>query len=71
MQAYEVGREVYWRHVPRGGYGFAQRVPAVVREVSASGKRVLIEAQLARGGSRLTYVKPESLEAREEIKTSV
>jgi hypothetical protein len=49
----------------RGGYGYIRHVPAVVREISTSGKRVLIEAQLERGGTRLTYVKPENLSPRE------
>lgn len=48
----------------RGGYGYVRNVPAVVREISVSGKRVLIEAQLERGGTKLTYVKPENLSVR-------
>lgn len=60
----EIGQRVTWHHQMRGGYGYVRNVPAVVREISVSGKRVLIEAQLERGGTKLTYVKPENLSVR-------
>lgn len=60
---FELNQKVTWKQSPRVGYGYVLNVPAVVREVSVSGKRVLIEAQLERGGTRLTYVKPTSLVA--------
>jgi hypothetical protein len=56
---------IYWLYTPRGGYGYTQRVPATIVERSKSGKRVLIRAQLARGGEKLVYVQPENTEPRQ------
>jgi len=67
MSSYHAGRlpaegeAVYWLHTPRGGYGYTRRVPAVVVKPCASGKRVLIRAQLSDGGTALRHVSPGKL----------
>jgi hypothetical protein len=59
---YRPGELATWLHVPRGGYGYAYPVDVVVRKVGT--KRVRVEAPLKGGGTRLVWVKPESLRAR-------
>jgi hypothetical protein len=45
-----------WRHVPRGGYGFALRIPVTVERVFCNAVLIRIEAS-----GKLVTVKPESL----------
>ena len=54
------GDKVTWRHVPRGGWGYVFRVPAVV--VSVGTKTVRIRAKLTGGGEKTVRVRPENLE---------
>lgn len=53
------GDKVTWRHVPRGGYGYIFYVPATV--VNATARRVIIDAQLKRGGTKRVSVRRENL----------
>lgn len=53
------GLRVEWLHTPRGGYGYTFRVPATV--VWVERKRVTIDAQLARGGTKRVRVDPANL----------
>jgi hypothetical protein len=53
------GQQVWWQYVPRGGYGYTQSVPATV--VRQGKHRVTIDAQLAAGGTKRVFVKPEAL----------
>ena len=53
------GLRVIWRHVPRGGYGFALRIPATVRKVTR--KRVTIEVETDRRGPKMVSVDPANL----------
>lgn len=57
--AWKPGEPVYWRQVPRGGYGFTQAVPSKVVRVTP--KRVVIAALLTTGKTREITVLPTSL----------
>ncbi len=39
-----VGRRLLWRHIPRGGYGFAVLLPATVLGVTPKRVRVRVES---------------------------
>lgn len=56
------GMHVSWIHEPRGGYGFATPVDAVVVKVCA--RRVRIEVPLRDGRRVERLVRPGSLRAR-------
>lgn len=58
-----VGQSVTWLYVPRGGWGYTYPVPATITKIAA--KRVQIEAPLRRGGTKLVWVTPEKLKARD------
>ena len=46
-----------WRHVPRGGYGFALRIPVQIVDIGTrNGLKVKIEAS-----GKIVTVKPESI----------
>jgi hypothetical protein len=46
-----------WRHVPRGGYGFALRIPVQIVDIGTRhGLKVRIEAS-----GKIVTVKPESI----------
>lgn len=62
LQELAPGMPVAWIHVPRGGYGFAVPVDAVVVRVCA--RRVRIEVPLRDGRRVERVVSPESLRAR-------
>ncbi len=57
------GQEITWIHQMRGGYGYAQPVPAAV--VKATPKRVTIDALRKDGSTARRSVKPESLRVKE------
>lgn len=59
MSAFEVGQEVLWRYVPRGGWGFPIYVPARILKITP--KTIRIEAQRKNGAWVPRSVKPESL----------
>ena len=61
------GDRLTWRHVPRGGWGYVFPVDVVV--VSVGRKRVLVEAPLARGGTKRVRVSPEALQPRPSTST--
>jgi hypothetical protein len=56
------GMAVSWIHEPRGGYGFATPVDAVVVKVCSL--RVRIEVPLRDGRRVIRVVRPESLRLR-------
>lgn len=57
------GTAVYWRHTFRGGYGYTELIPGIVRRVGP--KRVLVEVAHRDGATALRWVKPENLRPRE------
>lgn len=57
----KAGDLVTWLHEPRGGYGYTFRIPA--RVVKLTARRVVIDAQLASGGTRRIAVRAERIEA--------
>jgi hypothetical protein len=66
MSALQVGDRVTWRHELRGGYGYTEAIPAVVRSqwppVGKVGRvRVLLEVPLKAGGTRLVWVDPANV----------
>lgn len=64
------GYRYVWRHVPRGGYGFAILLPVTVRRIGKS--RVTVEVEVT---GKLVAVSPASLrdadmrDARPELET--
>lgn len=56
------GQKVSWLHETRGGYGYRWWVPATVVKVGP--KRVTIDAELEKGGTKRVFVKPELLKPR-------
>ena len=50
---------VMWMHVPRGGWGYVLRVPATVVRLTPT--RVVIDAELARGGTKRILVHHDNL----------
>jgi hypothetical protein len=54
-----VGRDVVWRHSPRGGYGYAY--PVRVTIVSVGHSKVRVRAPLKSGGSKEILVVPRSI----------
>ena len=70
MYSWEIGNRVNWRYEARGGYGYLQRVAAIVRKVGA--KRITIEVAerdvvSGKWVRKLTSVKPENLSPRETL----
>jgi hypothetical protein len=61
------GARVIWRHVPRGGYGFATTVDAEVVRVGP--KRVLVRVALLSGELVERWVSRASLARRKEEST--
>jgi hypothetical protein len=59
---FTVGQRVEWHYEARGGYGYCGWVPAQVVKVTA--KRVTIDAELSKGGTKRVSVKPEKLRVR-------
>lgn len=59
-----VGQRVIWRRVRRGGYGYIERIPGIVRRI---GKRVTLCVTLASGNTKLVGVKRESIVTPEDI----
>lgn len=53
------GQRVTWRHWPRGGWGYLERIPATVVRIGP--KRVTIEVPLKAGGTKRVSVQPENL----------
>jgi hypothetical protein len=62
LQELAPGMHVSWIHNPRGGYGFALPVDALVVKVTKS--RVRIEVPLHDGTRVARIVKPDSLRPR-------
>jgi hypothetical protein len=67
MYSWGPGNRVNWRYEARGGYGYSQRVAAIVRKVGP--KRITIEVaerDIVSGEwvRKLTSVKPENLSPR-------
>lgn len=58
----KVGDKCFWIRRPRGGYGYALRVPAVVVEVRP--RRVVVDAELAAGGTRRVRARPGNVVPR-------
>jgi len=50
------GLRCIWRHIPRGGYGFALRIPVTVERIWCNAVEVRIEAS-----GKLVKVKPEAI----------
>lgn len=53
------GDKVSWFYTQRGGWNFQWHVPATVVKVTA--KRIIIDAELAKGGVKRVTVKPENV----------
>jgi hypothetical protein len=58
-QPFEVGDDVIWMCVPRGGWGIPHPVPA--RIVKLNPKTIRIAGKLKRGGEEEVNVKAENL----------
>ena len=57
--AFAPGERATWMHVPRGGWGIPH--PVCVRVLKLHGDRALVEAPLARGGTKQVRVKLSNL----------
>jgi hypothetical protein len=63
----EIGAKVYYRHMPRGGYGFERKYPAVVVKVNPRTIRIRLARVSLHTSTTVTIernVKPERLSLR-------
>ena len=56
---FKEGERLWWRHEPRGGYGYIFEVP--VTFVKRGKVKATVLADLAHGGQKRVYVNPDSL----------
>jgi hypothetical protein len=62
MIEYQPGDLVIWEHETRGGYGYVERIPAIV--VRPSAQKVTIEVQTVDGRAKRVSVNPENVHYR-------
>ena len=62
------GDLIWWK---RSGYGYKSRIPAVFKELSASGKRAYISLTSEDGYKYSMYVDPKRLEPRSQPDAAV
>lgn len=63
------GRRVYYRHTPRGGYGFTVLVPAqVIEDPGEKGAFVKLAVEVRTGGTVRRRVKRANVFAKDDMR---